>query len=192
MDAITGWRCACGAPINADQVTCGKPECIEERRRYRDRKRTDRLAERQKYEGYMRIPSLIQAARKSKGYSRDKLADILGYDSKARHMIIYNWERGERPIPPLKLESLAAALGLNADDIRQQPLSPGDNPQQRLMNARIIQGLTQRQVGERLGFDSKSGAVMVGRWENGERPIPQAYIRQLADLLGLKPDDLLP
>ena len=192
MDSTTERRCTCGAPINADQATCGKPECMEERRRYRDRKRTDRLAERQKYEGYMRIPNLIQAARKSKGYSRDKLAEILGYDSKARHMVIYNWEKGERPIPPLKLGALALALDLDPDDIRQQPLAPGENPQQRLRNARITQGLSQHQVGERLGFDSKSGEVMVGRWENGDRPIPQIHIRQLADLLGLKPEDLLP
>lgn len=182
----------CGAPIDDYSVTCRNKACIDERRRQRDNKRVKKLAERRKYDGFMRIPNLIKDARIKMGYSRDRLAELIGYTGNTRQQIIYNWERGERSIPLLKINILSSVLGIDPDLIRVGPLTPGETPEQRLRNARIQRGLSMAQLGVLLGYDANSANVTVYRWESGERPIPRIHIKTIANILGIQSEDLLP
>jgi transcriptional regulator with XRE-family HTH domain len=59
--------------------------------------------------------------------------------------------------------------------------------QNEIITARINKGLTQRELGERLGYQSKSAQVTVARWEAGTRPVPREKILELCKLLDLDP-----
>ena len=56
---------------------------------------------------------------------------------------------------------------------------------------RLAAGLTQRQLGETLGY-IKAAQVIVADWESGKRPVPRSKITLLADILGVPIRDLLP
>ena len=58
--------------------------------------------------------------------------------------------------------------------------------------ARIIKKLTQRQLGEMLGFKGRSAEVMIQRWEYGDRGIPVKYFRQLSEILEVPLDKFIP
>lgn len=58
--------------------------------------------------------------------------------------------------------------------------------------ARIRADYTQRTLGEKLGYEGRSGESTVQRWENGTRPVPIEKIRDLAAALNLTLDDLIP
>jgi DNA-binding XRE family transcriptional regulator len=53
--------------------------------------------------------------------------------------------------------------------------------------ARINAGLTQRELGLRLGYSEKTAQILMAMWESGTRPVPKAKIRSLCDILGLDP-----
>lgn len=62
---------------------------------------------------------------------------------------------------------------------------------ERVRLARIAAGLTQKQVGEALGY--KSGAqVIIAEWESGKKQIVREKIKPLAKLLNIDLADLLP
>lgn len=61
-----------------------------------------------------------------------------------------------------------------------------------IREARTRAGLSQRQLGEALGYDGSYAEVSVRRWELGSRPVPIDKVRQLAAVLGLTLDDLIP
>lgn len=58
--------------------------------------------------------------------------------------------------------------------------------------ARIKCGYTQKELGEKTGYEGRSAEVAVQRWENGRRPVPLEKIRALAAALNLTVDDLVP
>lgn len=60
---------------------------------------------------------------------------------------------------------------------------------QKIRDARIASGLTQKQLADALGYKSFQA---VQRWELGQRPVPDEKKRELARLIGLTVDDLVP
>lgn len=63
---------------------------------------------------------------------------------------------------------------------------------ERIRAARQAKGYTQRQLGELMGYEGRTGETTVQRWESGSRPVPIEKIRALAATLGLTLDDLIP
>jgi transcriptional regulator with XRE-family HTH domain len=57
--------------------------------------------------------------------------------------------------------------------------------------AREALGMTQQQLGEAVGLDPRWAQSIVARWESGERPIPRARIRRVAEVLHLKIEELI-
>lgn len=57
--------------------------------------------------------------------------------------------------------------------------------------ARIKCGYTQKELAEKLGYDT-AGDATVRTWESGKRPVPLVKIRALAAALNLTVDDLVP
>ena len=58
--------------------------------------------------------------------------------------------------------------------------------------ARIRAGMTQQELGEKMGYEGVTAQVSVRRWESGLRPVPLERIRALAAALNLTLDDLIP
>lgn len=58
--------------------------------------------------------------------------------------------------------------------------------------ARISTGLTQKQLGEKLGYTGRVAEVTVQRWEHDQRPIPREHLKPLAQMLKIPVDSLLP
>lgn len=58
--------------------------------------------------------------------------------------------------------------------------------------ARIRQGFTQQELGERMGYSGESAGATMRKWETGKTPVPMVKIRQLAAVLNLTLDDLIP
>ena len=58
--------------------------------------------------------------------------------------------------------------------------------------ARIRAGMTQQELGEKMGYEGSTAQVSVRRWEAGSRPVPLEKVRALAAALGLTLDDLIP
>ena len=58
--------------------------------------------------------------------------------------------------------------------------------------ARIRAGLTQLELGEKLGYEYGTARVTVARWESGTRPVPDDRKRALVTALGLTFDDIIP
>jgi transcriptional regulator with XRE-family HTH domain len=58
--------------------------------------------------------------------------------------------------------------------------------------ARLKCGYTQKELGEKMGYEGRSAEVSVQRWENNRAPIPLEKIRPLAAALNLTLDDLIP
>ena len=63
---------------------------------------------------------------------------------------------------------------------------------QELKKARLRVNLTQRRLGELLGYEGKSAEVVVQLWEYDKQPIPVKHYRALAKLLELTLDDIVP
>lgn len=61
-----------------------------------------------------------------------------------------------------------------------------------LRKFRARAGLTQRQLGELLGYEGRTAEVMVQMWEYGKRPINPKHYRKLCKLLNITFDDLIP
>jgi len=60
-----------------------------------------------------------------------------------------------------------------------------------IREAREAIGLTQQQLGERIGLKPNSAQPVVAGWERGDRPIPRRRVKEVADLLGLDIKDLI-
>ena len=58
--------------------------------------------------------------------------------------------------------------------------------------ARLRAGMTQQELGEKMGYEGLTAQVSVRRWESGARPVPLEKIRALAAALSLTLDDLIP
>jgi transcriptional regulator with XRE-family HTH domain len=53
--------------------------------------------------------------------------------------------------------------------------------------AREAQGMTQQELGTKLGYSEKTAQSFVCMWETGTRPVPRTKIMALCKLLGLDP-----
>lgn len=54
-------------------------------------------------------------------------------------------------------------------------------------------GMTQRQLGERLGYaKGKSAITTVQGWESGRHPVPMNMVRPLSELLGIPLNRFIP
>lgn len=58
--------------------------------------------------------------------------------------------------------------------------------------ARIREGFTQQELGERMGYEGETAGATMRKWETGKTPVPMKKIRQLAAVLNLTLDDLIP
>ena len=61
-----------------------------------------------------------------------------------------------------------------------------------LKKARIRACLTQRHLGELLGYKGKSAETTVQNWEYGKQPIPIKHFRMLSKLLDVPLDKFIP
>lgn len=52
--------------------------------------------------------------------------------------------------------------------------------------------LTQRQLGELLGYEGRTAEMMVQKWEYGSRPVNPKHYRKLAEIFGISPEELIP
>ena len=57
--------------------------------------------------------------------------------------------------------------------------------------ARIAMGLTQQQLGERMGYAGRTAELTVQAIESGRRKVPRDKVKALSDLLNLDPMRLL-
>lgn len=60
-----------------------------------------------------------------------------------------------------------------------------------IRTARLAQGLTQKQLGELVGYTDGRAQVYVAGWEAGTRSVPRDKVRQVAEALGLEPMELI-
>lgn len=58
--------------------------------------------------------------------------------------------------------------------------------------ARIRAGMTQQELGERMGYEGETAGATMRKWETGKTPVPMKKIRQLSAVLNLTLDDLIP
>ena len=63
---------------------------------------------------------------------------------------------------------------------------------EKIAAARKQAHLTQQQLGEALGYTGRSAAMTVQKWEHDRQPVPIYKLRQLAKVLHLTLDDLIP
>ena len=61
-----------------------------------------------------------------------------------------------------------------------------------LKEARLEKKLTQRKLGEMLGFRDRGGENTVQNWEYGKQPIPSKYWRKLSEILDIPLDKFIP
>ncbi len=121
---------------------------------------------------YARHPkTLAEHLRKERLFRRLRqrdLAEQLG----VTEMTVSNWERGkERP--------LARHLGAIIRFLGFDPSPPPQNLHERLRAIRLRLGLTQEEMGRKLGFDE----WCVNRWESGARQPSRWMATRLAGLL---------
>ena len=57
--------------------------------------------------------------------------------------------------------------------------------------ARLAAGLTQKQLGERVGYTGRTAQPFVASWEAGTRPIPRDKIQLVAEALHIEPTELI-
>ena len=60
-----------------------------------------------------------------------------------------------------------------------------------IRSARLALGLTQQQLGERLGYTGRTAELTVQAIESGRRKAPRDKVKALAELLNLDPIQLL-
>ena len=61
-----------------------------------------------------------------------------------------------------------------------------------LKKLRLRNQLTQRRLGEMLGYEGRSAEVVVQQWEYGKQPIPLKHFRKLAEILRVPLDRFIP
>ena len=64
-------------------------------------------------------------------------------------------------------------------------------PAERIRIARLAAGMTQAQLAEAIGLDTKWGQSIVAQYEMGNRPIPRKRLKDAARVLGLRLSDLI-
>ena len=57
--------------------------------------------------------------------------------------------------------------------------------------ARLALGLTQQQLGERIGYTGRTAELTIQAIESGRRKVPRDKVKKLAELLSINPIQLL-
>ena len=60
-----------------------------------------------------------------------------------------------------------------------------------IRSARIALGLTQQQLGERIGYTGRTAELTIQGIESGRRKVPRDKVQKLAELLSINPIQLL-
>ena len=60
-----------------------------------------------------------------------------------------------------------------------------------IRSARTALGLTQQQLGERIGYTGRTAELTIQAIESGRRKVPRAKVQKLAELLSINPILLL-
>lgn len=63
---------------------------------------------------------------------------------------------------------------------------------EQLREYRIRAGITQRRLGEMLGYEGRSGECTVQNWEYGKAPIPVKHFRKLSVILRVPLERFVP
>ena len=126
---------------------------------------------------------IIREARKSLHMTQAELADKL----EVNRATISKYETGEIPPSLKQFEKLAEVLGIPVEDLLRQEgreMSIGENihktPGQFIKAARIKAGLTQRELGEKMGLAYQT----VAQWENDLRKPKIETLKRIAEALG--------
>ena len=61
-----------------------------------------------------------------------------------------------------------------------------------LREARISKSLTQKKLGELLGYEGRSAETTVQKWEYDSQPIPMRHYKKLSKLLDIPLEKFLP
>lgn len=61
-----------------------------------------------------------------------------------------------------------------------------------LRDARIRNCITQKRLGEMLGYKGKSAECTVQNWEYGKQPIPLKHFRPLSEILNVPLEKFIP
>ena len=56
---------------------------------------------------------------------------------------------------------------------------------------RLNRNLTQKELGELLGYKGESRQTRISSWESGKRQVPRRKIKELAKLLGIPAEKLI-
>lgn len=59
-------------------------------------------------------------------------------------------------------------------------------------NARAVKGITQKELGEAVGYEGRNAELIVQSIESGRRGVPYAKVKAFADALELNASDLIP
>jgi len=85
--------------------------------------------------------------------------------------------RPVRAVPSEKPVNLTQRVGMTGEEVKR---------------LRIRQCITQKQLGEMLGYTGKAAETVVQKWEYGERPIPAKHWKALCRIFKVKLDAFLP
>lgn len=103
------------------------------------------------------------------GLLQREVAERMGVDVSS----IHNWERGRTSPPPRFVPRIVEFLGYVPYDLSKGTLG------QRVVAARHLLGLTQRELAHRLGVDPST----LGRWERGEGQPSKGLLGRVGALL---------
>ncbi len=129
----------------------------------------------------------IRSLRKQVGITQKELAKILGYEQ----TIVSMWENGTREPNVQTLVELSNIFGCSIDElVGNETIQVGKEPEgkvKKLKETRERFGLTQYQLGQKLGF----GQHAVSTWENGTREPDIKTLKMLSKFFGVSIDYLL-
>ena len=60
-----------------------------------------------------------------------------------------------------------------------------------IRSARLVLGLTQQQLGEKIGYAKRTAELTIQAIESGRRKVPRDKVKMLSELLNLDPMRLL-
>jgi len=63
---------------------------------------------------------------------------------------------------------------------------------ERIKAARKEKKLTQKRLGELLGYTGRSAELMVQHWERGRRQVPIEVVKPMSKILDIPLEDLIP
>lgn len=117
----------------------------------------------------------LRALRSRQGLSREELGQRVGVSAAT----IAHWECGRRSLPAARLSTLGDVFDIRGNDLIATLLSEPKHIAPPLVQMRSAAGLTQHQVGRRVGVTN----ARVCAWERGRATPNWAQVRQLARIL---------